>query len=169
MARCDYSGAETHPAAAAAVAPAPEPARRRGGVCRESGEPKEWEDPRGAGWGAQGGARGHALRASARRTPTLALAARETPAGRGRKAACGPPPSLLNTHPEVVLRLVLLGTPIPPRPLLSPPPTGSVRSRLSEKAGEPETKKGGGRTRDGRAAAGRRGNEFRDRVTSGIG
>lgn len=74
--------------------------------------------------------------------PHTRRAARETPAGRGREAVCGPPPSLLNTHPEVVLRLVLPGTPIPPRP--PPPPPASERSRFAEKAGEPETKKGGG-------------------------
>ena len=57
----------------------------------------------------------------------------------------GPLPPSPNTHPEVVLQLVLPRTPIPPRPLPPlPPPTDSELSRGGEKAGAPETKRGEG-------------------------
>lgn len=64
------------------------------------------------------------------------------PQGGGARQWVAPLPPAPNTHPEVVLPLVLPGTPIPPRPL--PPPTGSEESRGEEKAGA-ETKRGGGR------------------------
>lgn len=55
------------------------------------------EDQQGARGGgrARGGARGHALSARDRPTHSHARNARETPAGRGREAVGGPPPSLL--------------------------------------------------------------------------
>lgn len=86
------------------------------------------EDQQGARGGgrARGGARGHALSARDRPTHSHARNARETPAGRGREAVGGPLPPSSNTHPEVVLQLVLPRTPIPPRPLPpSLPPTDS--------------------------------------------
>lgn len=70
-------------------------------------------------------------------------AARETPAGRGREAVCGPPPSLLNTHPEVVLRLVLPGTPVPPRPPSSSPPPSLNEESFRGEGGRAGNEKGG--------------------------
>lgn len=82
-----------------------------------------WEDPEGArgGGGRQASARARTL--GARQTHTLTRKDRARDTRRAGARGSGWPPPSPNTHPEVVLQLVLPRTPIPPRPLPPLPPS----------------------------------------------
>lgn len=147
---------DTHQAAAAAATPAPEPARGRGGGHRGRKEPREREDPRGAGSEPRGGARRHAPQAPDGPRRSAGRRARH-PQGGGARRGVGGAPALLDTHPEVVLRLVLPGTPSPPRPLPPHPPQQLQCAVVSRRRRESRKRKRGGgeESSGGRAAAGK--------------
>lgn len=108
----------------------------------------------------RGGRAARACTAGARRTPTRAgLRARQPRGGGARRCVAPRPPSRTLTRKwccgSCSREPQFLHAHLPPS--LPPPPTASVRSRFTEKAGEPETKRGGERegSSEGRAAAGK--------------
>lgn len=99
----------------------------------------------------RGGRAARACTAGARRTPTRAgLRARQPRGGGARRCVAPRPPSRTLTRKwccgSCSREPQFLHAHLPPS--LPPPPTASVRSRFTEKAGEPETKRGGGRGRE---------------------
>jgi hypothetical protein len=159
---------DTHQAAAAAATPAPEPARGRGGGHRGRKEPREREDPRGAGSEPRGGARRHAPQAPDGPRRSAGRRARHPQGGGARRGVGGPPPSWTLTRKwccgSCSREPRVLHAHSPP----TPPNSFNVQSFLGEGGRAGNENGGGEESSGGRAAAGkeRGGKQVRVRVTS---